>query len=148
MKKWSSIVESKRNEVIECMVEAYKSTEGTMQGWQVHIELDENDVWVTGLMSQNSQSGSSFNGDSYIFHVQSSWELDYNVEEALEAEYPEIYAQFDGYDINKFMREHKDILEELSQNEFEAQISNFKDIVDDIFDSNLELIKQMELTHN
>lgn len=40
-----------------------------LQGWRYGVEIDNNDVWVFGPQSQNSQSESSWNGNSYVIYI-------------------------------------------------------------------------------
>ena len=56
-------------EVIEeKLKEAYEASmrNSSLSGWTYGVEIDETSSWKYGPMSQNSQSMSSWNGDSYV----------------------------------------------------------------------------------
>lgn len=89
MSKWIKVIESKREEIIEALKEAIKKAHGQMQGRVISVEIDEDDVWVNGLMSQNSQSISSFNNESYVVHSVESWECENFHEDSSEEEIEE-----------------------------------------------------------
>lgn len=84
---WAEIMEANREGIISKMVQAKKETEGTMQGWGVDVEINETgDCWVGGLISQGSQSMSSYKGETFIVTTVNSWEVDVNEEEAIKNE--------------------------------------------------------------
>ena len=109
--KWTEIMENHSDKIIEKMIQAKRESEGTMQGWSVGVEMDgDGDVWTTGLMSQGSQSASSFNGETYNVTAIQSWKAEYDEAEffttedddTLEKEYKK-YKEEEGSSVRTFM---------------------------------------------
>ena len=102
---WSELMEANRDKIEETIREAKKETYGTMQGWRVDVEMDEDgEVWTSGLASQGSQSMSSYNGETFIVCSIESWEVDTNESEDIKY-HKELYAEYlaqkedeDGYE--------------------------------------------------
>ena len=91
---WSEIMEANRDSIIEKMVQAKKESQGCMSGWSVDVEIDENgECWVGGLLSQGSQSMSSWNGETFVVESVKSWDVEINEEEDIKSE-PGIYAEY------------------------------------------------------
>jgi uncharacterized protein YcsI (UPF0317 family) len=63
--------------ISECYKKAFNSR-NLGSGLKTSVEIDENSSWITRVMSQNSQSASSFNNDSYVFY---SIDCNFDVEE-------------------------------------------------------------------
>lgn len=116
-------MEAKRDEIEKAIKQAKKESEGCMQGWHVDVEIDEADVWVTGLMSCGSQSGSSFNGESYIVTSVNSWKPEIDEGELITTE-PAIYAEYLA------QKDHNDGYEsacEFMEKKYPAKLEEWKD---------------------
>ena len=91
---WSELMEANRDKIEETIREAKKETYGTMQGWHVDVEMDEDgEVWTSGLASQGSQSMSSYNGETFIVCYIESWEVDTNESEDIK-HHEKLYAEY------------------------------------------------------
>jgi len=74
--KWSEIIRDNWDAIKEKAVEAYKrAAYCDLSGWHYDIEIDQNgDVSACGPLSQGSQSGESWNGDSYVVIRIKTWQ--------------------------------------------------------------------------
>ena len=139
-----SIMETKREEIVEKIKQAKRKAEHVLQGWHVNVEIDENDVWVTGLMSCGSKSMSSYNGTSYVVASISTWQVEIQESELIKDS--EVYAEFeaqkeDGYEYAwEFMQEkYPDILKNWKDEALEYEIDNME--ADEILDEAIEQYK-------
>ena len=131
---WVKIMEDNRDKIEETIREAKKETYGTMQGWHVDVEMDEDgEVWTSGLASQGSQSMSSWEGKTYVICSIESWNIE--IDESEDIKYNEkLYAEFqaqkedeNGYEyVYEFMREkYPDILQEWQNDAKDYELSEF-----------------------
>lgn len=144
---WAEVMEANRDTIIEKMVQAKKETEGTMQGWGVDVEIDENgDCWVSGLLSQNSQSMSSYKGETFIVATVKSWEVDVNEEEAIKTE-PEMLKEYlaqqneDGgheYAYQFMAEKYPEKVEEWRTDTIEYEVDAYAEEADRLLDQRIE----------
>lgn len=83
--KWSEIIRDNIDSIKEAAVEAYKrAAYCDLSGWHYDVEIDQNgDVSVCGPLSQGSQSGESWNGDSCIVVRVQQWTPELNEREEM-----------------------------------------------------------------
>ena len=75
MKKWSELMEENKDDIMQNMVDAFKQAEGGMSGWHVGVEIDQaGNIWTTGILSQGSQSESSWKGETFIVDLDQHME--------------------------------------------------------------------------
>ena len=121
MKKWSELMEENRETIVEKMVDAFKEAESGMSGWHNGIEMDQDgDVWTTGIMSQGSQSESSFNGRTFIIDWIDTWEADYSTDELRDAD--ELKAQY---------AEYEKMIEDAEKNDAYPEFGSFFDFLNE-----------------
>ena len=140
---WSEIMEQNRDKIIEKIIEAKKETEGTMQGWGVDVEINqEGDVWTTGLMSQNSQTMSSWEGETKSITRVVSWNAEVNEEEAIKYD-EKLYAEYleqkeireYSYFAYEFMRDYyHGTLREWEENEYDEEIDAYTEQAEEELD--------------
>jgi hypothetical protein len=114
-KVWSKIIRDNIDSIKEAAVEAYKrAAYCDLSGWHYDIEIDQNgDVSVCGPLSQGSQSGESWNGDSRIVVSVNQWTPEFDVKEEIEGtEYMEEFEDSEYLSEHEFMSEvYPDVLE-------------------------------------
>lgn len=144
---WAEIMEANRDSIIEKMVQAKKESEGTMSGWSVDVEIDEKgEVWTTGLMSQGSQSMSSWNGETFIVASVKSWTVEIDESECIKSE-PSLLAEFEaqkddelGYEYEwEFMQaKYPEIVKEWQDQATEFEVESYAEEADAILDRRIE----------
>ena len=156
MKKWSEILEENKDDVMQNMVDAFKQAEGGMSGWHVGVEIDQaGNIWTTGILSQGSQSESSWKGETFIIDWISTWNVDYEEENFLDdADYAYLKDEFEQYkkdndDEYLILREwminnHSDILENWDRIAKEVEVDGYYDNVQDKLDQIIENQKEYE----
>jgi hypothetical protein len=114
--KWSKIIRDNIDSIKEAAVKAYKKAAYCdLSGWHYDIEIDQNgDVSVCGPLSQGSQSGESWNGDSCIVVRVRQWTPELNERECMEGtDYKDEYRNSDYSSEYEFMSEkYPDVLAE------------------------------------
>lgn len=93
---WIDIIEEKREEISEALMEAKAKAEHPCVGWGVSVEIDKNDVWVTGLHSQGTQSESSFNGTSRVLYTFQTWQAENDEEREYQLDEVDVYEIIDN----------------------------------------------------
>jgi hypothetical protein len=143
---WVKIMQDNRDKILEAFMQAKKETNGSMQGWHVDVEMDQDgNVWVTGLMS-NGQSISSWNGETFIVGSVDSWNIEIDEaqwienEEELKQEFEEQKDSEFGYKYPwQFMKEkHPDILQEWREEAEEYEIDNFSEKAEYLLNQRIE----------
>jgi hypothetical protein len=131
VKNWALLIEEKKDEIVEKIQQAIRSTEGTMSGWHVDIEMDHNEVWVTGLMSCGCRSMDAYNGKTVIIHSVKSWKVEFDVMEVLK-NHDVLYNEFlsqkeDDYEYaHDFMKNnHSDLYDEWFNEYIDEEICNY-----------------------
>ena len=156
--KWSKLMEENREVIVEKMVEAFKEAEGGMSGWSIGVEMDQDgDVWTTGLMSQGSQSESSWKGETTIIDNIGSWNLDYDEMELLKAKLPDfqdLYDEFEQHKIDEddewislssFMSErYPNTLNEWNDEMTSFEVDTFGDYASEKLDNIIRMQKEHE----
>ena len=131
---WVKIMEDNRDKIEETIREAKKETYGTMQGWHVDVEMDEDgEVWTRGLASQGSQSMSSWKGETYIICSIHSWEVELDEDEEIKHDeklYVEFLAQKDTDDgseraIDFMYAKYPEVLQEWQNDVKDYELSEF-----------------------
>ena len=97
MRKWSELMEENKDLIVEKMVDTFKEAEGGMSGWQIGVEMDQSgDVWTTGIMSQGSQSQSSWEGKTFVIDWIKTWEADYSTDDLIyDSELKDQYTEYE-----------------------------------------------------
>ena len=131
---WVKIMEDNRDKIEETIREAKKETYGTMQGWHVDVEMDEDgEVWTSGLASHGSQSMSGWEGKTYIVCSIESWNIELDEDEEIKHD-EKLYAEYlaqkedeNGYEYAyEFMRKkYPDVLQEWQENAKDYELSEF-----------------------
>jgi len=131
---WVKIMEDNRESIEETIREAKKETYNTMQGWHYDVEINEKgESWTSGPHS-NSQSMSSYKGETYIVCSLKSWSADYydvrdyiRYDKELNDEFLVQKENEDGYDSEyEFIENiHPEKLDEWTEDEKEAELSEF-----------------------
>jgi len=158
MKKWSELMEENKDVIIEKMVEAFKEAEGGMSGWHNGVEMDQDgDVWTTGIMSQGSQSQSSWEGKTFIIDWIKTWNSEYDEYETLKNNLPEcddIYNAFEQFKVDEddeyayfrdFMREkYPEKLEQWDDETKQFEIDSYEEYARDLLDDVIDRQKEQE----
>lgn len=156
MKKWSEILEENKDDIMQKMVDAFKKAEAGMSGWHVGVEIDQaGNIWTTGILSQGSQSESSWKGETFIVDWISTWNVDYEEENFLDdADYAYLKEEFEQHkkdtdDEYLILREwminnHSDILENWDRIAKEVEVDGYYDNVQDKLDQIIENQKEYE----
>lgn len=142
MIEWSKIIKANRAAIEDKIIEAYKQAEGYENSWHFDVEIDENGkVDIGGPLSQGSQSGESWNGETCIVASIKGWraEVDFlenvNQDEKLKAE----YEASDYNTAEDFMEEKYPELKAEWENDYmEAEIQAFADSIDKLVDDAIE----------
>lgn len=127
-----SLKEDNREAIEEKILEAKKETNGTMQGWHVDVEIDENGkVWTGDLFSVGSQSMSSWKGETFIVCNSKSW----NAEGSLNVEQEMKYN-----DNQKYLTEYQKQKEEgeINESAYDFMSENYPEILEQWEDENEE----------
>jgi len=121
MEKLRSLVLEKQEEIKDKILKAYEEAEGLWESWRVDIQIDDNgEVWITGALSQGSQTMSSWKGESHVVASVHGWEVggnnyDYDFKEDIKYQdnYDEIVAKFkeaeekdEAWDLYEFVQEN------------------------------------------
>ena len=154
MKEWSELMQEKSELIVEKMVEAFKEAEGGMSGWHVGVEMDEDgDVWTTGIMSEGSQSESSWKGETTVIDWIKAWELEYDELDMLTfPENKEIQATFEQAkldDEDLYFRDwmsdnYPDKLKEWDKDARQCEIDSFEEYAGDKLDDIIRMQKEHE----
>ena len=84
--KWSKIIKDNQQEIEKVLMEAFEEAESDIgSGWGVDIEINkQGEVYHSSIISNNSQSMDSWEGNSCIITNIPCWEVDVNVLEEIE----------------------------------------------------------------
>lgn len=135
MNKWSKLIKENRDTIIDKMVEAYTDAEGIPSGWHTSVEMDrDGNVWVNGIMSQGSQSRSSWAGKTHVVKNISSWEV----------EVPSFVIE-DDEAVQQQRDEYYRLEEEAEKNDEEFEYDSFYSYLADRYP---DLLREVEETNN
>jgi len=132
---WVKVMEDNRDSIEETIKDAKSETYGTMQGWHVDVEINENGKsWTSELFSSGSQSMSSWKKETFIVCSIKSWDADYydvrdyiRHDKELNDKYLAQKEDENGYDSEyEFVANvHPEKLEEWTKDEKEAELQEF-----------------------
>lgn len=153
MKKWSELMRDNKGTIIEEMIQSFIEAEDEPLGTSISVEIDhDGNVWRTGALECNTQSTTSWKGESFVVVSIGAWELDYNMYDLLEnnlPEYNDIYDEFKKYskhckyisesDLSDFMlQNYPDVLDKWNRDEYTYTIESFEEDVQERFEALLE----------
>ena len=116
-KKILSFMKENEDLIIEKIEECYKQAfyAGNRSGWNISVEGDIDSVWINGLRSNNTQSVSSWNRESYeIYSCDCNFDVDCGCGSDCECTKDDIYdyivSDFDSYTEYQQSLDHLEML--------------------------------------
>ena len=160
MKKvWAPLMESKRDEIVEKMQEAYGRAEGGMSGWYHAVEMDQDgNIWTAGPLQRGSQSEAAWKGETTIIANIGSWNAEVEVHEAEDhADLQELRKEYDEDDdldqsnmsfyewLNEYHEDDRIAVENeiVAENKID-EVANYYDTARDLLDEIIEQQKEQD----